>query len=149
MKRGNILLSNIQELEYGTYGVRFKGEHQNRVVGISSLGWEKQTNISYHWDGLTRREKDIIVFQYTLKGTGEIKTNGDIHQLNKGDAFFVRIPSNHQYYLPRYSQEWEFIHLTLYGLEADRSHVSITKDIGEVFSLPLNLSPISIIFKLL
>ena len=141
------MLSN-QKSTYGTYGFRLKGAHQDRVAGIYSLGWEKQTNTSYFWNGLKRSEKNVIVFQYTLKGSGEIKLAHQTFQLKKGDAFFVKIPSDHKYYLPPHSQEWEFIHLTLIGEEAIRSHQSITNDLGQVFHLDLHSNPISIIFEL-
>lgn len=145
-KRGKILLSNFQ---YGTTAVRFKANHQNRIVGIYTLGWEKQTSTSYRWNGLTRGEKDIIVFQYTLKGRGEICIDQKKYLLNQGDAFFVNIPSNHIYYLPESSNEWEFIHLTLFGEEAMRSYESITNELGNVFYLDINEKPITLIFDLL
>src|SRR5690625_480815 len=113
------------------------------------LGWEKRTNPSYDWDGLARSEKNIIVFQYTLDGMGQIRIEDEMFSLQKGDAFFVKIPSNHRYYLPESSHQWEFIHLTLFGDEAIRSHQTITNELGSVFILELNSPPILIIFELL
>ena len=112
------MLSNFHSLKYGTFGFRFKESHQQRIVGIYSLGWEKQMSILlYDWDGLSRSEKDIIIFQYTLKGHGEIRIN-DIHivlkpampSLSKFLAIIAII------YL-QIVHEWEFIHLTLFGEE--------------------------------
>src|SRR5699024_4558157 len=100
-----------------TYGFRFTGEHQKRVAGLYAIGRETQTDQSYQWDGLVREEKDIIVFQYTLSGQGAIRIGSEKHRLNKGKAFIVKVPSDHCYYLPDESTEWEFIYITTFGEE--------------------------------
>lgn len=143
------MLSKLDSLQYGTYGFRFKGAHQQRVVGIHYLGWEKQTDSSYDWNGLTRSETDIIVFQYTLKGTGKIKIEDQTFHLNAGNAFFVKIPSNHRYFLPSDSSEWEFIHITLFGNEALRCYEDITNKFGHILNLKLHSTPISSIIEML
>lgn len=85
------MLSNFRSITYGTYGFHFKeSSQQRRIAGIHSLGLEKQVSASYDWDGLVRSEKDVIVFQYTLKGAGEIVINGDTYRLGVGDAFLSR-----------------------------------------------------------
>ena len=53
-----------------------------------------------------------------------------IIDLETGDAFFVKIPSNHRYYLPSDSTEWEFIHITIFGEEAIRCYEDITDDLA-------------------
>lgn len=133
---------------YGIYGFRFKGTHQQRVAGVYSLGWEKQISTSYDWNGMTRSEPAII-FQYTLKGIGQIKIKGRTCHLGAGDAFFVKIPSDHRYYLPSDSDGWEFIHLALFGEEAVRSFEAITDNAGHLLKLDLNSKPITTIFELL
>lgn len=144
------MLSNFRSITYGTFGFHFKEtSQQQRVVGISSLGLEKQVSASYDWDGLLRSEKDLIVFQYTLKGTGEIRINDCTYRLEVGDAFFVKIPSNHRYYLPTDSAEWEFVHVTLMGEEAIRCYESITEEVGHILKLDMYSTPITRIFELL
>ncbi|QNK90200.1 helix-turn-helix transcriptional regulator [Sporosarcina sp. resist] len=143
------MLSKLDSLQYGTFGFLFKGPHQQRIVGIHSLGWEKQTDSSYDWNGLTRTETDIIVFQYTLKGAGKIKIEDQIFHLTAGQAFFVKIPSDHQYYLPSDSSEWEFIHISLFGQEAIRCYEDITNNLGHILKLNLHSQPISRIIELL
>nr|AIA17746.1 Helix-turn-helix domain protein [uncultured bacterium] len=143
------MLSNFHSLQPGTFGFRFKESHQRRIVGIESLGWEKQLDCSYDWNGLTRSEKDIIIFQYTLKGAGEISIKDHIYQLETGDAFFVKVPSDHRYYLPSNSSEWEFIHITLFGEEALRLYEDIVDEVGHILKLDLYSPPISIILKVL
>ena len=144
------MLSNFHSLKYGTFGFRFKGAHQQRIVGIHSLGWEnRKSATSYSWDGLTRSEEDIIVFQYTLKGVGKIRIKDETYRLETGDAFFVKVPSDHHYYLPIDSTEWEFIHLTLFGEEAIRCYEEIIKNAGHILKLDLHSNTISTIIEIL
>lgn len=133
---------------YRTYGVRFSGSNQQRIAGIFSLGWERQHSTSYDWNGLRRSEKGKIIFQYTLKGEGEIRVNQQTYRLKPGAAFFVNIPTDHRYYLPEDSKEWEFIHLTLFGDECSRIFHDITNKSGNIIHLDLNSMPIQLIFKL-
>ncbi|TXL61093.1 AraC family transcriptional regulator [Cerasibacillus terrae] len=147
-KKGKILPSVNSQQNYSTYGFLFRGEHIDRIAGIHTLGWEIRKNSSYYLDGLTRSEVGKVIFQYTLKGRGEIKLNNKIYQLNPGNAFFVKIPSNHQYYLPEDSKEWEFVHITLFGEESHHIFNSITEEFGHILNLELNAKPIQLIFKL-
>lgn len=143
------MLSDFYSLQYGTFGFRFKESHQQRIAGIHSLGWEKQLDCSYDWNGLRRSEKDIIIFQYTLKGVGEIRIKNHTYRLGTGDAFFVQVPSDHHYYLPSDSTEWEFIHITLFGEEALRFYEGIVDEVGHILNLSLYTTPISIILEIL
>src|SRR5690625_592888 len=146
---GNILLRDQRSIQYGTYGFHFRDSHQERVAGIYSTGWEKQTSTDYDWDGLTRGEIEVVVFQYTLKGEGEIRVDDHTYQLKEGDAFFVKIPSDHHYYLPVDSQEWEFVHITLFGPEALQYFEEITDDVGHILTLDIYATPITHIFDVL
>ncbi|MBY7142882.1 helix-turn-helix transcriptional regulator [Virgibacillus sp. NKC19-3] len=147
MKVGNILLINYQSLTNKSYGLRFKGDHQYRVAGIYSIGKEIRTDTSYYWNGQARSENDIFVLQYTLKGAGKIKFEQQTYDLNPGDAFFIHIPSNHIYYLPEESEEWEFIYITLLGNEVFQCYEKITKAVGNIFQLDVYSPPIQSIMS--
>jgi AraC-like DNA-binding protein len=131
-----------------TYFFKFKDNIQDRISGIHTLGWEKRNSPSYFWDGLERSELGKIIFQYTLKGEGEITIDNQTTRLKTGEAFFVNVPSNHQYYFPEDSEEWEFIHITLYGQEALRSFEEIIRSNGYILKLDKESTPIQIIFNL-
>lgn len=133
----------------GTYGFKFTGLQQERVAGIVSVGWENRKEATYDWDGLKRDQAHIIIFQYTLKGRGEIKIDETIHRLEEGSAFLVNVPGNHRYYLPASSDEWEFVHLTLIGEEALACYKTITKEKGHVLTLPATSRPIKRIIDIL
>lgn len=143
------MLSHFESLKEGTYGFHFKGSHQERIAGISSVGWEKRRETTYDWDGLDRSDSDIIVFQYTLKGRGEIKITDQIHRLEPGQAFIVNVPSDHRYYLPADSDLWEFIHITLSGNETMACFQSIIEQSGPILQLDFHAKPITHILKIL
>src|SRR5699024_12816381 len=94
------------------YGFKFKGDYQNKIAGLNSVGYELRKEHDYHWHGLHRGEKDVYIFQYTLKGEGALSINGRTHSIKPGEAFFVRVPSDHRYYLPKHSSEGEFLYFT-------------------------------------
>lgn len=143
------MLGDHHSIEYGTYGFHFRGSHQERIAGIHSIGWEKQTSTDYDWNGLTRGEIEVVVFQYTLKGEGEIRVNDQTYRLKAGNAFFVKIPSDHHYYLPTDSQEWEFVHITLFGSEAMKYFQKTIDQVGYILKLDIYASPITHIFDIL
>lgn len=142
------MLLNLTEQVYKSYGFRFKGSHQDRIAGLYSIGLSKEEKHTYDWNGLHRLEENVIVFQYTLKGAGEIRVGDATHSLNPGTAFFVKIPSDHRYYLPKSSSKWEFIHLTLFGEEALSIYETITKKSGHIFQLDQHTPPIALVEKI-
>ncbi|SER89917.1 AraC-type DNA-binding protein [Gracilibacillus ureilyticus] len=131
------------------YGFHFKGEHQERVAGIYTIGKEIRTEHTYIWDGLKRSEEGKVVFQYTLNGNGAIRIEDTTYSLMKGQAFLVKLPSDHCYYLPAESNQWEFIYITLFGTEALHYYTLITEKYGHIFQFPTNSRPIKQIFRLL
>ncbi|GAB2557568.1 helix-turn-helix domain-containing protein [Gracilibacillus alcaliphilus] len=138
-----------QYSKHNTYGFRFKGDYQERVAGLHAIGFERRDNPSYRWNGLDRGENDRLVFQYTLNGKGAIRIGETTHEITQGNAFFVQIPSDHCYYLPENSAQWEFIFFTIYGKEAVNLFRQITEKHGHLFQLPSQAGPIRHIFRTL
>lgn len=143
------MLHKSKTLTYGIYGFQFKGAHQKRIAGIFSSGWEKQIHTSYDWDGLKRKGPEIIIFQYTLKGLGKIRIKDKTYALDPGKAFFVKVPSDHHYYFPADSTGWEFLHISLFGKEAQRVYDLITQRDGHILNLNISDTPITRILNLL
>lgn len=144
------MLSNSGYLSYGSYGFRFTGEQQENVAGIHSLGWEKVDDYkTYNWDGMKRSETGKIIFQYTLNGYGEIIIENQKYELAPGHAFLVDIPSKHRYYLPRESDGWEFVFITLYGNEAQKSFELLKNKFGQILHLDSSSPPIKQLFDLM
>lgn len=87
---------------------------------ITSIGFEKRTSTDYYWDGRMRQnDLKTCIFQYTLNGYGEVRVGEKTYAVKPGEAFIVKVPSEHCYYLPEESPEWEFIFITLEGTKAE------------------------------
>ncbi|MEB7717657.1 AraC family transcriptional regulator [Staphylococcus equorum] len=136
-------------LNYNSYGFRFKGDYQDKVAGLNAMGFELQQSQEYKWHGLNRGENDVFIFQYTTNGYGIIQIGDKTFNLEKGEAFFVKVPSNHCYYLPHNSNEWEFLYFTIYGDEVSRLFNIIVNTYGNIFKLPLHSKPIKHIIETL
>ncbi|MBS4178464.1 AraC family transcriptional regulator [Lederbergia citrea] len=132
-----------------TFGFFFKGEHQEHIVGLHSIGGGQTTSPSYDWNGLKRSEIGRCVFQYTLSGKGMIEVDGKMHPLSAGQAFLVQIPSEHRYFLPKESNYWEFVHITLFGYEAQKAFTFMNDKIGHVISFPPESPPIRLLLNIL
>ncbi|WP_208591793.1 AraC family transcriptional regulator [Gracilibacillus suaedae] len=135
--------------KHQSYGFRLKGDYQERVAGLHSIGKESRSEHTYIWDGLKRGEEGRVVFQYTLDGKGAIRIGNEIYPLTKGDAFFVKIPSDHCYYLPEESTYWDFIYMTVYGKEAIRHFQYLSEKYGHILQLPDHSRPIKHILRVL
>ena len=119
LKEGNILLPEKDKTKLGnfnSFGYHFINSPSNLLFQLKTIGLETQTSVTYNWYGMNRlNDQGHCIFQYTLSGFGFINIEGNVHKLEKGDAFLVQIPSDHNYYLPETSDRWEFIYIHLYG----------------------------------
>ncbi|MED4074071.1 AraC family transcriptional regulator [Priestia endophytica] len=99
---------------------RHSKEPLTKDARISSIGFEKRVSTDYYWDGRMRKNNlNHYIFQYTLSGYGEMLVGEQILTIGPGQAFIVKIPSDHCYYLPKESPEWEFLFITLEGPKAE------------------------------
>ncbi|MBD8068754.1 AraC family transcriptional regulator [Bacillus sp. PS06] len=136
----------VEKRNYHSYGFKLRGDQQERVAGIHSIGKEYRANEVYEWDGMKRSENGRVIFQYTLGGKGAIRIGEQTFSLKKGDAFLVQLPSDHCYYLPDDSSHWEFIYITLYGQEAIHYYHTLTERHGHLLTLPTDARPIKQIY---
>lgn len=136
LMEGNILLDFNKEYMYKTFGYRYILAPQSPPVQLHSLGWQVQKSASYYFDGMKRPEESgNCIFQYTLSGSGLLEIEGEQHILKEGDAFLTVLPSNHSYYLPEESKEWEFLFITLNGNFAEEEWVKLQRMYGNVIRL--------------
>lgn len=138
----------LQNKNYESFGFRFKGDHQEQIVGIHSLGWEEITSTAYNWHGQARSEVGKCVFQYTLAGKGMIEIDHHVYPLYPGQAFLVQIPSDHRYFFPEDSERWEFIHITLYGDEATKTFNFMNEKAGHIISFSPESEPIKLLLSI-
>lgn len=108
------------KLPYRTVGYRFwETVHDPDFYQLFALGSDKVTSASYSWNGLTRRDGPLCLFQYTVSGYGQVDMDGQTLRINPGQAIMLDIPGQHRYYLPEGSPHWEFLFILFrpYGLE--------------------------------
>lgn len=96
-----------------TFGFSYNDSHLVPVC-LYAIGEEVHT-ANYFWSGNNRPDINTVLFQYTLSGAGILEYENERHHLGPGDAFLVKIPSDHTYYLPKTSTSWRFIYITLSG----------------------------------
>jgi len=105
----------LKKKDYNIFAYRFSEPLTKEVAQIWSIGWEKQTSPLYNWKGKKRKEDSMFVFQYTVSGFGILEIGGKEYKLHAGKAFLIDISEEYCYYLPKNSDHWEFIFITLYG----------------------------------
>lgn len=128
-------------------GFRTHDKGTETLVDIYVVGKQKVTTHDYFLDGIKRSDKETFIFQYTLSGEGAVSIQGKVQQVQEGQAFMVEVPSEHCYYLPSHSNEWEFIFLTLKGPAAASCWRDITGKFGAILTIPLDSQLIKHVFK--
>jgi len=114
-KEGKILLRELKDLGYHTFGYRYMKKQNELPVQIDSFGYEYVDFSSYFFDSQNREnEEGNCIFQYTISGSGILEYEQKKYQLKKGQAFIISIPGKSKYYLPDNSS-WEFIFITFRG----------------------------------
>lgn len=144
------MLSNKHPVMNQLYEFDFQHLHHLPSIRLTNVGWETRSDTSYHYDGLTRKHNTgYLIFQYTLSGEGCLTYEGRHYQLKAGDAFFVSVPSDHSYYYPENGEPWEFVYLTLGGLEAEQIWKNIVSVSGPVSSIGQNEPLIKLLFSII
>jgi AraC-like DNA-binding protein len=126
----------LDMLRHGVYGYRFEENPDQCVFQLFCTGYDKVTSRDYSWDGLTRQDGPLYLFQYTLSGYGEIRIAGSVHTLPPNRAFMVKIPSDHHYYLPEGSDHWEFIFLLIRPYHVESLWDDIIRQAGHTPTIP-------------
>lgn len=122
-------------MENKSYGFDFNTSVFQAPTNIFGIGHERQTRLSYYWDGKKTPGEGSYVFQYTLAGSGQIKIKNELYELKKNDAFWVKNPSDYVYYLPKESESWEFIYITIYGDAVNQLFDRLVKKHGHIYQI--------------
>ncbi|QGQ93976.1 AraC family transcriptional regulator [Paenibacillus psychroresistens] len=128
----------LNDLQYANLGFRYPHVPYDAPVQLAAIGWENIDSMQYRWNGLLRGETEHYLLQYTLKGEGAIRIGTETTLLREGQAFLVKIPSDHYYYLPSTSSNWEFIFATLTGEEARKAWHWLIQQIGNIHRFELD-----------
>ncbi|MGG4552121.1 helix-turn-helix domain-containing protein [Paenibacillus humicus] len=159
-------MNSEAETAWGTYGFRFNDAPHLPLCGLFAVGHELVDNPQYYWDGLTRTDGPLLIFQYTVQGEGVFETvdksdarrrerggldkdrdveeaaaeqsYGAITRIDAGRAFLAEIPSSHRYYYPKTSGEpWEFYFLLI----RPRTALPLWKEIVSLLGTTPYLNP--------
>lgn len=76
---------------------------------IRSLGIHKVKK-DYYWDCSKRNDGEFSIFQFTLEGKGLLLHKDKIYTLKKNDIFFINVPSESIYYIPKTSDVWKILY---------------------------------------
>ncbi|WP_299093089.1 hypothetical protein [uncultured Metabacillus sp.] len=70
--------------DYKTYGFRFLDTVNGPFCQLFAVGHEYVNDHKYYWDGLTRIDGPLFLFQYTISGFGCVEMNGETFQVGPG-----------------------------------------------------------------
>ena len=111
--------------------------YHNSLTFLSSkvvhIGHEIQDGKSYNWDGLKRGDEEFLLWQYTIAGRGALIFEGERHDLLPNDAIMLHIPHEHRYYLPKDSDSWEYVFISMRGSECLRLGQELINMNGPVY----------------
>lgn len=131
--------------KYDTYGFRFFETHNDAFCQLSAVGFDKITDHAYYWNGLTRIDGPLHLFQYTVSGYGHLELGGKLHRVGPGQAFMVDIPSAHEYYLPSSSDHWEFYFILIRPANLQGKWLDLMSRMGHVVHIPQDSSVVQLL----
>lgn len=133
---------------YNVFAYRYNDKSTKETAQIWSVGWEYQTSHLYNWKGKSRKEESMYVFQYTVSGAGAIEIHGKEHKLTAGKVFLIDISEEYRYYLPKDSDHWEFIFITLYGKAVEKCWEYIRATYKSVLHLQADSTSVQHLFDI-
>lgn len=115
------------------YGFRFLANIP--AAELIAVGKESRYNSSYYWDN--RKRPPMYLFQYTLSGSGTVRMDGQEYLVEKGDAFFLRMPEEEAYYFDekRNAAPWEFVYLMFGGSAVSDYYEYAVNHLGKILSV--------------
>lgn len=93
---------------YGVYGFRFNEPERLPLLSLFAVGHQLETSPAYSWNGMERSDGPLLLFQYTVEGTGIFDTERESFRIGPGRGFMAEIPGKHRYYHPGGAAPWEF-----------------------------------------
>lgn len=118
------------------YGFRFLDHVEDGAIQLDAVGRQRRNNRKYYWDNRNRQE--CFLFQYTLNGSGTLKTEEGTFVIKSGEAFFVHMPGNEAYYFDEKNNQapWEFIYIMFSGRSVFSYYQYILNHAGKILSIP-------------
>lgn len=133
---------------YGTFGFRFSESASLAMCYLFAVGYDCIETSAYHWDGLTRSDGPLLLFQYTVKGEGILQWGQQKEPVREGKAFLVEIPGDHRYWHEEGAEPWEFYFLLIRPAWILPNWMEVKSRLGTVASLPPNSGPVKILMNI-
>ncbi|QGQ94450.1 AraC family transcriptional regulator [Paenibacillus psychroresistens] len=124
------------QVQYSTYGFRFLDTKISSFYQLFAVGRERIVEHSYNWDGLTRVDGPLLLFQYTISDQGCIDIQDKTYDIYPNQAFLVEIPGQHRYYLPKSSESWEFGFILFRPHNILEHWETVVGQLGPIVNLP-------------
>lgn len=117
------------------YAFRFLNNVDCPATLLTDIGMQSRSNNEYYWENKNRQP--CFIFQYTLSGSGTLKTRDKTYIVKKNDAFFLRLPDDESYYFDEKNNKapWEFVYIRFVGNGVLPYYKYITDCLGKVMSL--------------
>lgn len=88
LKEGNILLRELENYGYHTFGYHYLKMQTELPVQIHSFGYEHVDSASYFFDSQNRANHEgNCIFQYTVSGSGVLELDNKSITSRKGRPF--------------------------------------------------------------
>ena len=135
-----------EQCERSSYGFKYLSEAA-LPIRLINIGWDGVTSPAYRWNG-QERGGGYAIFQYTLAGRGVLRYGDTVYTLMKDSGFLVVVPSDHEYYLPEDSGEWEFLYVVVNGMDAMNHFSDLIQKLGPVVSFKDHMEPVAALSSL-
>jgi len=128
-----------------TFGFRFTVPAQLPMCELFAVGREEVRDTSYRWDGFSRTDGPLLLFQYTLYGEGVFESGETAYRIGKGRAFLTEIPGDHRYYFPKDGSQWGFLFLLMRPTLILPHWKEAKRRLGEAPYLPRTSRPVRLL----
>lgn len=134
-----------KEIPTGTYGFRFTPPSGLSLCNLFAVGRDVVKDPEYRWNGLTRMDGPLLLFQYTFDGEGEFQSSGETYRMGAGRALMTEIPGDHCYYFPEDGEHWSFLFILMRPDVIEPNWREAKQKLGEVPYLPSGSSPVRLL----
>lgn len=114
------------------YGFHFLDDVVPPVMELMAAGRQSRNSASYYWDNKNRQE--AFLFQYTLGGSGTVEMEGRKFIVEKGTAFFLKMPGEEKYFFDEENNAgpWEFAYIMINGMGVESYYDYVVSRLGKI-----------------
>lgn len=125
-------------MKQNTFGFVNPAMDRPMFLQMYDFGLEDRKQEVYDFRNHTRQNYGGYLLQYTLEGEGIFTYQEKKYKMTQGAVFFIPIPHQSRYYLPKESAHWKFFFLHFDGEFVKQFYAYIINQVSNVFFLPLN-----------